>query len=167
VIGSTGSEPSCRGFWSRLAEPGILGQISQVGNECWVVVYTGSGGLTGHDYPNLPTYYHFIRITPSGIDFHSPILPTGTRAAIFDGTFWILHDGTSYYVLPAPTDSSNLTTMQRIDPATWQPAGPIWTYTGAAPAFAAGGSLWAANNPLVGASTALDRLDVPLGAIGS
>lgn len=168
VIGSTGSEPSCRGFWSRLAEPGILGQISQVGNECWVVVYTGSGCLTGHDYPNFPTYYHFVRIGPSGIDFDSPILPTGTRAVIFDGTFWILTDDTADPSQQAPIGSSPLTTMQRIDPATWQPTGPIWTYTGSAPVFAAGGSLWAANTPSDGAyPTAVDRLDVPMGAIGS
>jgi hypothetical protein len=145
-------------------EPGTVEDLQQVGNECWAVEHTyaiGTDGL-GHD-----TSYHFIRITPSGIDFRSPIFPAGTRAAIFDGTFWILHDGTYDNGFPAPTDSSDLTTMQRIDPATWQPAGPIWTYTGAAPAFAAGGSLWAANTTNGGASTALDRLNVPLGPIGS
>ena len=58
--------------------------------------------------------------------------------------------------------------MQRIDPATWQTTGPIWTYTGAAPIFAAGGSLWAWNSPVDGPTpTVLDRLDVPLGPIGS
>jgi hypothetical protein len=141
-------------------EPGTVEELQQVGSECWAVEHTyaiGADGF-GHD-----TSYHFIRITPSGIDFRSPILAEGTHAAIFDGTFWMLTPGAADP--SSPTNSNLLTTMQRIDPATWQPAGPVWTYTGSAPAFAAGGSLWAAQagNP----SQALDRLDVPLGAIGS
>jgi hypothetical protein len=142
-------------------EPGTVEELQQVGNECWAVEHTyaiGTDGF-GHD-----TSYHFIRITPSGIDFRSPILPDGTHAAIFDGTFWVVTPGTGDPTAPV-TNSNPLTTMQRIDPTTWQPAGPVWTYTGSAPAFAAGGSLWAAQagNP----SQAVDRLDVPLGAIGS
>jgi hypothetical protein len=141
-------------------EPGTVEELQQVGNECWAVEHTyaiGTDGF-GHD-----TSYHFIRITPSGIDFRSPILPDGTHAAIFDGTFWMVTPGAAD---PSSSTNSNpLTTMQRIDPATWQPAGPVWTYTGSAPAFAAGSSLWAAQagNP----SQAVDRLDVPMGAIGS
>jgi hypothetical protein len=142
-------------------EPGTVEDLQQVGNECWAVEHTyaiGADGF-GHD-----TSYHFIRITPSGIDFRSPILHEGTHAAIFDGTFWMVTPGTGDPTAPV-TNLNPLTTMQRIDPATWQPAGPVWTYTGSAPAFAAGGSLWAAQagNP----SQAVDRLDVPLGAIGS
>jgi len=141
-------------------EPGTVEELQQVGDECWAVEHTyaiGTDGF-GHD-----TSYHFIRITPSGIDFRSPILHEGTHAAIFDGTFWMLTPGAADP--SSPTNSNPLTTMQRIDPATWQPAGPVWTYTGSAPAFAAGGSIWAAQagSP----SPALDRLDVPLGAIGS
>ena len=139
-------------------EPGTIGRIQQVGNECWAVAWTG--------FASDDTSYHFIRITPSGIDFRSPIVPTGTRTEIFDGTFWTLTDGSAD--TNTATNSNHLTTLQRIDPATWQPTGPVWTYTGAAPAFAAGGSLWAANLPMYdGYSTALDRLDVPMGAIGS
>jgi hypothetical protein len=146
---------------ARFTEPGTVEDLQQVGNECWAVEHTyaiGTDGF-GHD-----TSYHFIRITPSGIDFRSPILHDGTRAAIFDGTFWTLTPGAADPMTPV-SNWNPLTTMQRIDPTTWQPAGPVWTYTGFAPAFAAGGSLWAAQagNP----SRALDRLDVPLGAIGS
>src|ERR1035437_9439841 len=141
-------------------EPGTVEDFQQVGTECWAVEHTyaiGTDGF-GHD-----TSYHFIRITPSGIDFRSPILPDGSRTAIFDGTFWMLTPGTADP--SSPTNSNPLTTMQRIDPATWQPAGTVWTYTGYTPAFVAGGSLLA---PQAGSlSPALDRLDVPLGAIGS
>ena len=135
-------------------------ELHPVGNECWAVVSAGSF---------VPPYggtYHFDRIGSSGIDFRSP---TGNLAsyadsvAIFDGTFWLLTDGTN----PSASVPATITTMQRIDPATWQPAGPIWTYTGAAPAFGAGGSLWAANTSQAGIPpTAVDRLDVPMGAIG-
>jgi len=141
---------------------GIAGvELHPVGNECWAVVSTGSF---------VPPYggtYYFDRIGSSGIDFRSP---TGNLAsyadsvAIFDGTFWLLTDGTN----PSASVPGTITTIQRIDPTTWQPAGPIWTYTGPAPAFAAGGSLWAANAHQAGTTpTAVDRLDVPLGAIGS
>jgi hypothetical protein len=151
----TRMDPATGNVLARYTEPGKIGRIQQVGSECWAVAWTG--------FASDDTSYHFVRITPSGIDFRSPIVPTGTRTEIFDGTFWIMTDGTAD-TNPA-TNSNSLTTIQRIDPATWQPTGPVWTYTGAAPAFAAGGSLWAAQagEP----SPALDRLDVPMGAIGS
>jgi hypothetical protein len=141
-------------------EPGTVADLQQVGNECWAVEDAYS---LGPDKAG-PDLYQFIRIAPSGIDFRSPILHEGTHAAIFDGTFWMLTPGAADPMTPV-TNSNPLTTMQRIDPATWQPAGPVWTYTGSGPAFAAGGSLWAAQagSP----SWTLDRLDVPLGAIGS
>lgn len=152
-------DPASGNVLGSFTEPGTVGEIQQVGDECWAVAYSGSDSSAS---------YHFIRVSSAGIDFRSPTYPTGTRAAIFDGTFWVIRDGTYGTRLPAPSDSTNLTTMQRIDPATWRPAGPIWTYTGAAPAFGAGGSLWAANTPAGGTTpTAIDRLDVPLGAIGS
>ena len=154
----TRMDPANGNVLGSFTEPGAIGPLQQIGNECWAVAWTG--------FASDDTSYHFIRIAPSGIDFRSPIVPTGTRTEIFDGTFWTLTDGSAD--TNTATNSNHLTTMQRIDPATWQPTGTIWTYTGAAPAFAAGGSLWAANLPMYdGYSTALDRLDVPLGAIGS
>jgi hypothetical protein len=159
-------DPANGNVLGSFTEPGTVRYLQQIGSECWAVTFTGSGGPTG--FANDTSSYQFIRIGPSGIDFRSPILPTDTRAVIFDGTFWILTDGFVDPSRQALTNSSPLTTMQRIDPATWQPTGPIWTYTGAAPTFAAGGSLWAANTPIDGnPPTAVDRLDVPLGAIGS
>ncbi len=155
----TRMDPANGNVLASFTEPGMIGPIQQVGNECWAVAWTAMNGGDGTDF-------HFDRITPSGIDFRSPIMPTGTRVDIFGGTFWSLTDGTADTSMA--TSSNPLTTMQRVDPSTWQPAGPIWTYTGAAPAFAAGGSLWAANALMYGAPpTAVDRLDVPMGAIGS
>jgi hypothetical protein len=154
----TRMDPANGNVLASFTEPGMIGPIQQVGNECWAVAWTAMNGGDGTDF-------HFDRITPSGIDSRSPIMPTGTRAEIFDGTFWTLTVGAADPSTPALTNSNLLTTMQRIDPATWQPTGTIWTYSGAAPAFAAGGSLWAAQagDP----SPALNRLDVPMGAIGS
>jgi hypothetical protein len=148
-------DPATGNVLARFTEPGRIDNIQQVASECWAVAWTG--------FASDDTSYHFVRITPSGIDFRSPIVPTGTHTEIFDGTFWTLTDGSAG--TNTATNSNSLTTIQRIDPATWQPTGPVWTYTGAAPAFAAGGSLWAAQagEP----SPALDRLDVPMGAIGS
>jgi hypothetical protein len=140
-------------------EPGTVGDLQQVGNECWAVedAYSLSPDKPG------PDRYQFVRVAATGIDFRSPNLPDNTRGAIFDGTFWMLTPGAAD---PNSTTNSNpLTTMQRVDPATWRPAGTVWTYPGLDPAFAAGGSLWAAQAGSL--SPALDRLDVPLGAIGS
>ena len=141
---------------------GIAGaELHPVGNECWAVVGTSS------IVPPYGSTYHFDRIGSSGIDFRSPtgnLASYANSVAILDGTFWLLTDGTN----PSASVPGTITTMQRIDPTTWQPAGPIWTYTGMAPAFGAGGSLWAANTSQAGIPpTAVDRLDVPLGAIGS
>jgi hypothetical protein len=160
----TRMDPANGNVLGSFTEPGAIGPLQQIGNECWAVAYTGPTPTVGSDDTAV---YRFIRITPSGIDFRSPTYPTGTHAEIFDGTFWILTDGSAD--TNTTTNSNYLTTMQRIDPTTWQPTGTIWTYIytypGAAPVFAAGGSLWAAQ---AGApSPALDRLDVPLGAIGS
>jgi hypothetical protein len=161
----TRMDPANGNVLGSFTEPGTVGDIQQVGNECWAAAWTGGSVVIG--LTKDVTSYHFVRITPSGIDFRSPTYPDGTRVAIFDGTFWILTDGTVDTSQAALTNSSPLTTMQRIDPATWQPAGPVWTYTGAAPMFAAGGSLWAPNAPNDAPTrTAVDRLDVPMGAIG-
>ena len=156
-------DPETGNVLASFTEPGTVGPFQQIGNECWAVAYTGQPAYPLN--PDDTTVYRFIRITPSGIDFRSPTYPTGTRAEIFDGTFWTLTVGAVDPNMPALTNSNLLTTMQRIDPATWQPTGTIWTYTGDAPAFAAGGSLWAAQAGLT--SPALNRLDVPLGPIGS
>jgi hypothetical protein len=156
-------DPETGNVLASFTEPGTVGPFQQIGTECWAVAYTGQPAYPLN--PDDTTVYRFIRITPSGIDFRSPTYPTGTRAEIFDGTFWTLTVGAADPSIPALTNSNLLTTMQRIDPATWQPTGTIWTYTGDAPAFAAGGSLWAAQAGLT--SPALNRLDVPLGPIGS
>jgi hypothetical protein len=144
-------------------EPGTVEDLQQIGNECWAIEQTGS--LANPDYiGGTAVYpsaiYRFIHITPSGVDFRSPAYAAGAQAEIFDGTFWTM--------TVSSADNSDLdvmSTMQRIDPATWQPTGAIWTYTGAAPVFSGGGSLWAAESGEP--SPALDRLDVPLGPIGS
>jgi hypothetical protein len=151
-------DPSSGKVLASFTEQSMVDEPRQVGGQCWAVARTTGIGADGF----LHISYRFIRITPSGIDFRGPILPDGSQAAIFDGTLWKLTPGAAD---PTSSNPNPLTTMQRIDPATSQPAGPVWTYTGSAPAFAADGSLWAAQagNP----SQALDRLNVPLGAIGS
>ena len=144
-------------------EPGTVEDLQQIGNECWAIEQTGS--LADPDYIGGTAVYpsavdRFIHITPSGVDFRSSAYAAGAQAEIFDGTFWTM--------TVSSADNSDLdviSTMQRIDPATWQPTGAIWTYTGAAPVFSGGGSLWAAESGEP--SPALDRLDVPLGPIGS
>ena len=143
-------------------EPGIVGELQEVGKECWAVAYTGDPSDLSSDSTAV---YRFIRIAPSKIDLRSPTFTTGTLAAIFAGTFWTITVAATDPGTPAPENTNLFTTLQRIDPASWRAQGTIWTYPGAAPAFAAAGSLWAAQagEP----SPALNRLDVPLGPIGS
>ena len=151
-------DPSSGKVLASFTEQSMVDEPQQVDGQCWAVARTTGIGADGF----LHTSYRFIRITPSGIDFRGPILPDGSQAALFNGTLWRLTPGAAD---PMSSNPDPLTTMQRIDPATAQPVGPIWTYTGYAPAFVADGSLWAseAGNP----PEALDRLNVPLGAIGS
>lgn len=150
-------DPSSGKILASFTERSMVDEPQQVGGQCWAAARTDAIGPNGFGHSS----YHFVRITPSGIDFRGPIFPDGSQAAIFDGTLWTLTPGAAD---PMNSNPNPLTTMQRIDPATSQPAGPIWTYSGFAPAFAADGSLWAAE--FGSPPQALDRLGVPLGAIG-
>lgn len=145
-------------------EPGKIGGLSQVGAECWAPALSNPDPTPGYAVTEVPYFNHFDRIGQSSIEFRSPAMPWSQGcAAIFDGTFWLL--GNYYVAWLDPATGNLLATMQRIDPATWKPTGTIWTYTGAEPALGVDGALWAGNdrdNP-----TALQRLDVPLGSIGS
>jgi hypothetical protein len=120
--------------------PGEVESMQQIGDECWAAEWTGVRDTLMADDQAV---YRFIRITPTGIDRSSPTYPTGTDAAIFDGTFWVMTSAIADPSQPLGFNENMVTTMQRIDPATWQPTGTAWTYTGSAPAFSAGGSLWA------------------------
>jgi len=144
-------------------EPGLVDELQQVGAECWASAYTGV--ITVDD--SQPDSNHFDRIGLSAIEFRSPVIPSSQGyAALFAGTFWILDTDTQTDNAQGSAVPATLTTMQRIDPATWQSVGPTWTYTGDTPEFAAGGALWAGHTDNAN-NTELERLNVPLGPIGS
>jgi hypothetical protein len=144
-------------------EQGYIGELAQIGSECWAPAFTGTApGGTSQSHPAN----HFDRIGQSGIDFRSPIIPTSLGyAAVFQGTFWAVLASTS----DAPGEQSPVPgvpgSMLRIDPANWQATGQTWTFSGGAPDFAAGGAVWG-SGPVTDA-TVLQRLDVPLGPLGS
>jgi hypothetical protein len=146
------------------SESGKIGELSQIGAECWAPALSNPDPTPGYAATEVPYFNHFDRIGQSSIEFHSPAMPWSQGcAAIFDGTFWLL--GNYYIAWLDPATGNLLATMQRIDPATWKPVGAIWTYTGAEPALGIDGALWAGNgrdNP-----TALERLNVPLGPLSS
>jgi hypothetical protein len=119
-------DPATGAALAAFTEPGYVGELQQVGNECWATVVASPS-------TNQSTT-HFDRIGQSGIEFRSPMIPDQGTGAIFQGTFWAVHPGTT-------------TTVQRIDPASVQPVGGKWTYKGAAPILAAGGTLWAQTDP--------------------
>jgi hypothetical protein len=148
-------------------EQGFVGELQQIGSECWAPAYNGElPGLAAWSSQS-PAPNHFDRIDQSSISFRTPGIPAFTipsvpgqgSATLFDGTFWLT--GTDVTQPDHP-----LATMQRIDPATWKTAGPIWTYPSLSPAFAAGGNLWANEQVPSEVAPPLIRLDVSLDPLG-
>jgi hypothetical protein len=144
-------------------EPGRVNGLQQIGSECWASAYTGPSSDTSAPGPN-----HFVRIGQSGIEFRSFTVPASQGSVrIFDGTFWIVGSASRVEWIQGEATTFTSATMQRIDPATWQPVGPTWTYpvNGGEPLVsleAAGGSIWVTS---LSGSTTSERLDIPLGPI--
>ena len=153
-------DPTNGSVLAKFSEPGRIGALQQIGTECWAPAIADAGATAPTD---APVYDHFVRIGQSSIEFRSPKIPSGQNSvAIFAGTFWVLSGLQTRAAGASPAPAAKMT-MQRLDPATWQPAGTIWTYGGLRPEFAAGGSIWASN----AAGTQLNRLNITLGPIGS
>jgi hypothetical protein len=137
-------------------EPGAIGALQQIGDECWAPAYTESP-IDSH--ANVDLFDHFDRIGQSGIEFRSnKVAVDESSVDLLGGTYWLIdHTHYSDWYQGQPVERT-VCVLQRIDPATWQPIGQVWTWTGSDPELAAGGTLWASDE----AHSALVRLDIPL-----
>lgn len=107
---------------------------------CWVAV-------TDDSQPGA-SRTEFVELGPPGIMSRSPQL-AGNVGLVLDGTFWLFQS--------APSGSQG-PSMQRLDPATWRPSGPVWLLpTFAVPPIGFGGPVWQEDG-----NRLLRQLDIPL-----
>lgn len=147
---------------STFTEPGQVWGPQSVGDECWATTSPATDDMDLEGYSD-----HFVRLGRTGIDERSPRFDVGilrnvdpepgsqsevreTRLEIDGGAFWLMRD-----------DLGPIAWLQRIDPATWQPSGTMWRWTGPIPQggpFAIiDGSAWALDS-----DGGMVRLDIPI-----
>jgi len=157
-------DPASGAVSGRFTVPGRLEGPHDVGSECWASVTPGGSNPDFADYAD-----HFVRLGDAAIEDTSPRIAAGIvrggdpgssdsdgvwegRVEVQAGAFWLARD-----------DLGSTATLQRIDPSTWQPSGPIWVWAHSglpqgSPFALIDGSAWAFDD-----TGGLVRLDFPTG----